>query len=167
MGKPVQLAPHGIGLFSIQYRLFGLIPIKVEQLEGFKFSLTRIAGRDILVLHHEGKRYLLGEKIEPYPIPYAWLKRVGDYEFVNPGDYFPIIEKATLKYEDNLLILDVTMSMLGAFGIERLRFAIGPVSNTEAIILGLGRNMGETIHVVNKSEERLLYSGCEFRKKPN
>jgi hypothetical protein len=119
-----------------------------------------------LVLHHKGKEYLLGEKIESRPIPDAWLKRVGDYELVNPDDYFPLIEKANLNYENNLLLLDVTTPMLGALGTERWRFAIRPVSQTEAVVLGLGRNMGETIHVVTENgEERLRYSGCEFRRK--
>jgi hypothetical protein len=165
MGRSVQLVPHGSGMFSIQYRLFGFIPIKMESLEEFKFSLEFIAGREILVLHHKGRKHLLGEKIEPPPIPDAWLKRLGDYELANPGDYFPLIEKVNLRYEDNLLIVDITTPMLGGFA-ERWRAAMGPVSNTEAIILGLGRSMGETIHVVTKSgEERLLYSGCEFRRK--
>ena len=166
MGKPVQLIPYGTGLFSIQYRLFGIIPIKVEQLEGLKLSLTPIGGRDVLVLHDHGKKRLLGEKIEAGPVSEAWLKRVGEYELVDQGDYFPMIEKARLKYEDHLLILDVTTSILAHLGIERLRFAMGPVSDTEAVILGLGRNMGETVQVVTeKGEERLRYSGCEFRKK--
>jgi hypothetical protein len=166
MGKPVQLVPHGIGLFSVQYRLFGIFPINVKQLEGLTFSLTRIAGRDVLVLHDNGKKYLLGERIEPSPIPDAWLKRLGDYELVNPGDYFPMIEKAQLKYEDHLLTLDVTTPILSNVGIERLRFAVGPLSDTEAVILGLGRNMGETIQAVTeKGEVRLRYSGCEFRRK--
>jgi hypothetical protein len=139
---------------------------KVKQLEGLKFSLMRMVGRDVLVLHDHGKKHLLGEKIEPGPIPDAWLKRVGDYELVNPGDYFPMIERAQLKFEDHLMILDVTTAILANLGIERLRLAIGPFSNTEAIILGLGRNMGETIQAVTENgEERLRYSGCEFRKK--
>jgi CubicO group peptidase (beta-lactamase class C family) len=166
LGLPVELVPHGIGKFSIQYRLFGFLPIKAKQLEGLQFSLTRIKGHEVLVLHHKGKKYLLGEKIESRPIPDAWLKRVGDYELVNPDDYFPLIEKADLSYENNLLLLDVTTPMLGALGTERWRFAIRPVSQTEAVVLGLGRNMGETIHVVTESgEERLRYSGCEFRRK--
>jgi CubicO group peptidase (beta-lactamase class C family) len=166
LGLPVELVPHGIGQFSIQYRLFGFIPFKAKQLEGLQFSLTRIKGHEVLVLHYKGKKYLLGEKIESSPIPDAWLKRVGDYELVNPGDYFPLIEKANLSYENNLLLLDVTTPMLGALGTERWRFAIHPVSQTEAVVLGLGRNMGETIHVVTENgEERLRYSGCEFRRK--
>jgi CubicO group peptidase (beta-lactamase class C family) len=166
LGLPVELVPHGIGQFSARYRLFGFIPIKVKQLEGLQFSLTRIKGHEVLVLHHKGKKYLLGEKIESSPIPDAWLKRVGNYELVNPGDYFPLIEKANLSYENNLLLLDVTTPMLGALGTERWKFAIRPVSQTEAVVLGLGRNMGETIHVVTENgEERLRYSGCEFRRK--
>jgi hypothetical protein len=166
LGLPVDLVPHGIGQFSIQYRLFGFIPIKAKQLEGLQFSLTRIKGHEVLVLHYKGKKYLLGEKIESSPIPDAWLKRVGDYELVNPDDYFPLIERANLSYENNLLLLDVTTPMLGALGTERWRFAIRPVSQTEAVVLGLGRNMGETIHVVTENgEERLRYSGCEFRRK--
>jgi len=167
MGKPVRLVPHGMGLFSLQYRLFGIIPIKVKQLDGLTFSLNHIAGRDVLVLHDNGKKHLLAERIEPSPIPDAWLKRLGEYELVNPGDYFPMIKRAQLKVEDHLLTLDVTTSMLSNVGTERWGFAIGPISNTEAVILGLGRNMGETIQVVTeKGEERLLYSGCEFRRKP-
>jgi hypothetical protein len=77
-----------------------------------------------------------------------------------------MIEKAQLRYEDHLLTLDVTTPMLSNVGIERLRFAVGPVSNTEAVIRGLGRNMGETIQAVTeKGEVRLRYSGCEFRRK--
>ena len=166
MGRSVRLVPHGSGMFSIQYRLFGFIPVKLGPLEELTFSLERIAGREILVLHHDGKKYLLGEKIEPPSIPDAWLKRLGDYELVNTGDYFPLIENVNLRVEDNLLIVDITTPKLGALGFERWRAAMSPVSDTEAIILGLGRSMGETIHVVTKSgEERLLYSGCEFRKK--
>ncbi len=166
MGRTMRLAPHPDKLFSIQYRLFGFIPIKLEQLDGFRFSITHIAGHNVLVLDHKGKKQLLGERIRESPIPEEWLKRVGEYELLNSEDYYPMIEKASLKYEDDLLLLDVTMPMLRDLGAERLRLAIKPVSSTEAVILGLGRHMGETIQVVSsEDEERLRYSGCEFKKK--
>jgi len=63
-------------------------------------------------------------------------------------------------------MLEVTIPILGDYGIERLKFAIHPISDTEAILLGLGRNMGETIQVVNDhGVERLHYSGCECIRK--
>jgi CubicO group peptidase (beta-lactamase class C family) len=166
LGRSVQLVPHGDGMFSVRYRLFGLIPVKLGPLEELKFSLERIAGRAILVLHYQGKKYLLGEKIDPCPISDAWLQRAGDYELVNPDDYLSLIEKVDLRYEDNMFMVGISTPTLGALGTERWGAAICPLSDTEATVLGLGRGMGETIHVVTKSgEERLLYSGCEFRKK--
>ena len=83
-----------------------------------------------------------------------------------PENYHPVIEMAQLKYEDNFLMLDVRIPLLGDYGIERLKFAIQPISDKEAILLGLGRNMGETIQVVNDhGVERLRYSGVEFVRK--
>ena len=70
------------------------------------------------------------------------------------------------RYEDNFLMLDVRIPLLGDYGVERLQFAIQPVSDKEAILLGLGRNMGETIQVVSDhGVERLRYSGVEFVRK--
>ena len=128
-----------------------------------QFSIVSLQERKVLILHHQGKRSLLGEKIEASPVTEVWLRRVGEYGLVDPGNYLPVIEKAELKYEDQFLMLDVRIPMLGDYGIERLQFAIQPVSDTEAILLGLGRNMGETIQVVSDhGGERFRYSGCEF-----
>ncbi|HSB05473.1 MAG TPA: serine hydrolase domain-containing protein [Thermodesulfobacteriota bacterium] len=166
MGRRVQLALHPGGQFSLRYRLLGLIRIKLGELEKLKFSLVTLQGRKVLVLHHKGKRYLLGEKVEASPVPEVWLKRTGEYGLVDAENYLPVIEKAQLKYEDSFLMLEVKIPILGDYGIERLKFAIHPISDTEAILLGLGRNMGETIQVVNDhGVERLRYSGCEFIRK--
>jgi CubicO group peptidase (beta-lactamase class C family) len=167
MGREVEMLLHPGGHFSLRYRLFGLIPIKLGALEKMTFSLASIEGRKILVLTHNGKRHLLGEKIEPFPISEVWLKRVGEYALVNAGNYHPVIERAQLRYEDRFLMLDVRIPLLGDYGVERLQFAIQPVSDKEAILLGLGRNMGETIQVVSDhGVERLRYSGVEFVRKP-
>ena len=166
MGKEVEMVLHPSGQFSVRYRLLGLIPIKLGQLERLTFSLASIQGRKILVLTHKGKRHLLGEKIEPFPVSEVWLKRVGEYVLVNAENYHPVIERAQLKYEDNFLMLDVRIPLLGDYGFERLQFAIQPVSDKEAILLGLGRNMGETVQVVSDhGVERLRYSGVEFVRK--
>ena len=46
-----------------------------------------------------------------------------------------------------------------------VRFPIAPVSDTEAIILGLGSGMGETIRAVTiDGQEHLQYSGYQLRK---
>jgi CubicO group peptidase (beta-lactamase class C family) len=168
MGRKIELVLHPGGHFSLRYRLFGLIPIKLGALEKMTFSLASIQGRKILVLTHNGKKHLLGEKIEPNPVSDVWLKRVGEYSLVHAENYHPVIERAQLKAEDNFLMLDVRIPLLGDYGVERLQFAIQPVSDKEAILLGLGRNMGETIQVVSDhGVERLRYSGVEFVRKPD
>ena len=167
MGKKIELVLHPSGRFSLRYKLFGLIPVRLGELQKLRFSLTSVQGRKVLVLHYKGKRHLLGEKIEASPVPKAWAKRIGEYGLADPGSYLPVIETAQLKYEDDFLMLDVKIPILGDYGIERLKFAIQPVSDTQAVLFGLGRNMGETIEVVNENGvEKLRYSGCEFIRKP-
>jgi CubicO group peptidase (beta-lactamase class C family) len=166
MGRRVELVLHPSGQFSLRYRLLGLIPVRLGPLEGMNFSVVPVLERKVLVLNYRGKRHLLGEKIEGSPVSEAWLRRTGEYELADPGSYRPVIEKAELKYEGPFLMLDVRIPILGDYGIERLKFAIRPVSDTEAILLGLGRNMGETLQVVEENGvEKIRYSGCEFVKK--
>ena len=167
MGRKVELVLHPDGRFSLRYRLFGLIPIPLGEMQKLEFSLASIQGRKVLAVHYRGKKHLLGEKIEASSLSEAWRRRAGGYGLADPGNYLPVIESAQLKYEDNFLVLDVKIPILGDYGIERLTFAIEPISDTQAILLGLGRNMGETIEVVNDhGVEKLRYSGCDFVKKP-
>ncbi len=94
------------------------------------------------------------------------MKRLGEYRLVTPRDSRSVIERASLRLENNLLLLDVTIPILGDYGVERLMFAVHPVSDTQAVLLGLGRNMGESIEVITEvGEEGLRYSGCIFKKR--
>jgi hypothetical protein len=50
---------------------------------------------------------------------------------------------------------------------QTIQVPLQPVSDTEAIILGLGRTRGETLRAVTvNGEERLRYSGFIGRKVP-
>jgi hypothetical protein len=89
-----------------------------------------------------------GERIEPASISEAWMDRVGSYEITNakPG-FFTFLADVQLKYENDLLMMNVTRTDDGG----RYAFPIGPVSDTEAVVLGLGlRDRGETISVVEE-----------------
>jgi hypothetical protein len=49
----------------------------------------------------------------------------------------------------------------------RVSFPISPISDTEAIFLGLGGGMGETIRAITiNGQEGLQYSGYRLRKIP-
>ena len=79
----------------------------------------------------------------------------------NPG--FPtFLTNVQLRYDNDFLVLDVTLSETG----DRLAFPIGPLSEDEAVILGLGERLrGESVSFVNvDGEEHLYYSGYLMRR---
>ena len=105
---------------------------------------------------------LAGEKIAPVPVPDKWQGRVGAYEIANPGDDTIIVENIHLRYEEDILRVDYSLPL---FFSGTMSIALAPVSDTEAVIRGLGRGMGETVRVILvDGEERLFYSGYELRK---
>ncbi len=157
-GRPLKLLPQEGGWFTPRYLLLGLIPIKVPQLAGLRFAFKHIAGHDVIMLSQGEDRVLAGEKLAPYQVSAAWQNRTGSYQAINIGTNAQWIENAQLIYKNGLLIMSVRLHGVGA-----LEFAIRPLSDTEAIVCGLGRSAGETVRVLVKDgTELLVFSGCEF-----
>jgi CubicO group peptidase (beta-lactamase class C family) len=162
VGKPVRLIPRADGLLGLQYKLFGLIPISLGELNRAAISRATIAGRDILKIGIDGQEMILGERIHPAPIPAAWERRLGRYEIINAGDDHVRAEGVCLKDDNGFLVIDVAVPL---WFKGTVHFALKPISDTEAVISGLGRGMGETIAVVTRGNEELLrYSGYLLRK---
>jgi hypothetical protein len=87
-GKTFRLIPRVDGLLCLRYFLLGLIPIDLGELKDVGLYRASINGREVLIARSGDQELLLGEKINPVPVPEKWLKRVGDYEIVNPeGDF--------------------------------------------------------------------------------
>ena len=122
-------------------------------------------GHEILVVTDKGENYLLGERIDPNPIPESWRKWLGELETTNPDDFSRMCEDLRLREEKGLLLLSYKIP---GFQKEENRVWFIPISDTEAIIPGLGRGMGETIQALKiNGEEQLRYSGYNFRKREN
>jgi len=163
-GKTFNLVPRADGRLGLRYRLLGLIPVSLDELDYVGISGASVSGRHILLAANTaGKSMLVGEKIEPVPVPEKWQGRVGAYEIANPGDDTILVEDIRLRYEEGLLRVDYALPL---FFPGMLSVTLMPISDTEAVIRGLGRSMGETIRIVTvDGEERLFYSGYELRKK--
>ncbi|MBC8279871.1 MAG: beta-lactamase family protein, partial [Chloroflexi bacterium] len=153
LGTSFKLLPHPEGQFSIE----GL-PWSEAQM-----TIRTVEGRTVLKLFGFAVGGLgFGERIEPSPVPQAWLDRLGAYENSNGKagftDFFSGIQ---LRYEDDFLVMDFRC----AIECERIVFPIGTISDDEAVILGVGRFRGETVNFVEiDGEEHLAYSGYLFRK---
>jgi CubicO group peptidase (beta-lactamase class C family) len=164
-GNSFRLLPHADGTFSPRYLLFGFIPIKVSVMQNMRLSFAEIEGRKVVTLYSYGMFKGIGEKIQPgsASIPRAWLNRLGAYEIMNAGDDELFFKNIKLRYNSGLLIFDATILMAKNL---KASVALAPVSDTEAVIRGLGSFMGETIRVTTvDGKEKLLFSGYEFRRK--
>ena len=139
------------------------LPDAMGPLVGAQFRAEQIGGREVIVATTSDQRIVLGEKVAASAIPTAWVERVGKYELLNPDDGFPLTDPQ-LQIRQGRLCMSYKLPMLSD---QAIQVPLQPVSDTEAIILGLGRTRGETLRAVTANgEERLRYSGFIGRKLP-
>jgi CubicO group peptidase (beta-lactamase class C family) len=163
MNRTLRLIPRADGSLGLQYRLLGLFPIRIEELDGVGISRADVAGREILAARVHGREFPIGERMRPVPVPAQWLGRTGEYEIANLGEDAVLLEKVTLRADDGFLYVDFSIPLLFP---GTMNFAVAPVSDDEAVIRGFGRGMGETICAITvNGEEMLSYSGYLLRKR--
>ena len=162
LGKTLRLVPYAEGSFGLQYRLLGFIPLSLGELDQVRITRKTVAGREIIAAHYQGQDLLVGVKVEPRPMTEEWRKRLGDYELVDLREGDIQISDIRLVEENSLLILEYKTP---EYSKQTLRTALAVVSDTEAVVLGLGQGAGGTIRVVNSAgEERVRVSGFEARR---
>ena len=164
VGHRFRLIPHEDGLFSLKYKLFGLMPVSVGAFEDIRVSMTTIDGRQIVVGRLGGESMMFGEKLKPSVIPEQFLQRIGQYEIVEKIDG-PSPDRISLREENGLLIGEVRFPEKPDL---LLRIGFQPVSENEAVTAGLGSGRGDTLRLIYQDDEaRLGFSGHQLRKKLN
>ena len=161
-GKKLALKRRENGYLGVEYRLLGLLPINLGKLGQVAFTRARIEDREVLLAGDANGFVLVGEKIEPKPISAAWQARLGSYDYVgNDALIATQIIGVRLKIENDFLLAEVIGK--GGPGIS----ALEPISDSEAILRGLGRGLGETMHVRQTSDgETLHFAGLVFKRTP-
>jgi hypothetical protein len=163
MNRTLRLIPRVDGSLGLQYRLLGLFPIRIDELDGVGISRTDIAGREILAARMNGREFPIGERMRPVAVSAKWLGRTGEYEIANLGDDAVLLEKLRLRAEGGFLFVDYAIPLLFS---GTMSFIIAPASDDEAVIRGFGRGMGETVRAVTVDGENMLsYSGYLLRKR--
>jgi hypothetical protein len=155
------LIPYPNGWFGVDQDSARSMSPSLKPLADMRFQTQRNDGRDVVVAMKGNKKILLGEKIPPTPVSDVWVKRVGRYELLNPDKGFPLTDPQ-VKLRDGQLCMSYKLPLLSP---KTIQVPLQPISDTEAIILGLGRMRGETLRaIVVNGEERLRYSGFEGRQ---
>jgi CubicO group peptidase (beta-lactamase class C family) len=158
IGKIVDMVTFSDGSFGVSPESVDSLPPSYQVLGELKFTTRTIEGREVMTAVHtySGKEVLLGERIPEHRVPAAWQRRTGTYRIINPDDGFPILEP-TLEYRNGVLSMHYRIPKLSD---SIIRVPLLPISDTEAVIVGLGRMRGETIRMVRlDGEEMLQYSG--------
>ncbi len=159
--KTLDLIPYPDGWFGLRKDSTDSLPPAYRVFGELRFTTRMIDGREVIIAEKDGREVLLGEKVPPTPIPEVWMRRVGDYELLNPDPDFPL-EEPRVWYKQGTLGMSYRMPLLSQ---SPMRVPLRPISETEAVILGLGRMRGETLRaVLVDGEERLRYSGYIGRK---
>ena len=163
LGKTVRLVPRPDGLLGMSYKFLGLFPVSLGELDHVYIDRGMVNGRDILKAVVDKNEFLVGERLLPGQIPEKWRQRTGKYEIINAGDDTILVDNIRLSIEGGSLTAKYTMPL---FTDQTVSLALEPLSETEAVICGLGRGKGETIRVITREGRELLaYSGYLLQKK--
>jgi CubicO group peptidase (beta-lactamase class C family) len=153
------------GWYGLRFRLFGLLPLKLDFVSRVALRPVRIEGRRVLIAWAQDRHFLLGSPLPERPAA-AWpADLVGRYRLVN-GD----------ALADQLEVKDVKVLVEDGWGwIEyelpfvltlAPRIALEPLGNDRLRIAGFGPNLGEELRVIREDGKvQLEFSGYLLEKR--
>ena len=154
----LDLVPVTPNRFRVEFNLLGLksVPIAFPPVE-----FAQVSGRSFALLRD--RTVIPAEKISPYSIPESWQRCLGDYHILNPdAEYLVELEHCRMLIENGMLLMDIRIS-----GIENrhVKVVVVPISDSEATVFGLGRNVGDVARMLTDGDRlRLRYSGYVFER---
>lgn len=164
MGRTFRLVPRSDKRLEPQYRFLGFIPVNLGELGTYGLGRRTVAGREILCVASGSREMLFGEKVTAGPIPGAWRRRTGRYDFVNSGKETRVFDNVVVRNVDGLLVVEFELTAAGNAPMSNV---LKPLSDTEAVALGLGRGAGETVRGATVGDAELIYfSGYELKRRP-
>lgn len=163
-GVPWATYRQSDGSVGLRTLLFGFVPFVPPAARGMQPMFVRVDGREYLAIRQTGF-YLLGEKLQPEPVPAAWQGMIGQYDVANWGDDYRLVDSVALREDNGFLHLDVKY----VFGGLRESRALRILSDTQAVVAGKGRGLGETVFRLPgagpKGGDRLRWSGLELERR--
>jgi CubicO group peptidase (beta-lactamase class C family) len=159
-GMALATSRQANGYLKLEYRYLGLLRADIGRLGQFEFTRASIAGHEVLLARDEYGFYLAGEKIVPTRIPAPWLARLGSYRYIGDDIYMAgDLTEVVLKTDEGFLLVETR----GKAAKQVL--ALEAITGDAAIVRGLGRSRGDTVHVRRiDGRETLHYAGLSFER---
>jgi CubicO group peptidase (beta-lactamase class C family) len=145
----LELMPHADNWYSLYLDNqpapgFDNLRITVKNGEYERFVGIQHHSTDgVIFSEPEGSEYEIPEKLSP-----EWANRVGFYRITNPD--------ADIT-GDPLILIHLLSPSVMSFTVDSSSAVLDPIYNDEAIRTGRGRNINETIQVVDCNGEECLY----------
>jgi hypothetical protein len=164
-GRTFRLVPREDGLLAVRYSLLGLINIDLDALGEIGLSRARIADREVLIAQTGAQQLLVGERIEPVPIPDAWLERIGEYEIANLGEDRVLVTRLALERDARHLYLKGSTTDEPEVDFK---LPLEALDERVAVIRGLGARQGDVIGALQTpAGTQLAYSGYLLKRRPS
>lgn len=130
---------------------------RLRLLTHLQLRFERVDNHDVLIARNGNQRQVLGQRLEGR-MPPAWHGYVGRYTLLNPDPDFPV-EELELFEENGTLSLRYRMPKLSP---QQIRLPLQAVSESEAVVVGLGRSRGDTVVLQQRDGiAHLRFSGYE------
>lgn len=150
---------HQDGTITLEAR-FLLFRIHVPALEEIGFIVESLQGVDYLCERLHGTLLAPAEKVKPVAVTDSWLRRSGKYHVENP-DPRQWLSDVSLGMDSSSGLFVIEAKVAGS----RAKRPLQPLSETEARLMGVGRNLGETLRIVpSSSGEKLVFQGYMLSK---
>jgi len=162
-----QLIPSSNGIFGVERRFLGIFPLnKIGSLELAKIQVrrTEFTGRELLTIHYNNEYWFSADKLDFKPFPDTWETALGNYKIINPDPHGSPEEIRLLKKEGVLELSFKNPLWYSGTG----KIYLKPISKTQAVTIGIGRNSGETIRLIDiNGEKGLAFWGYKIKKEPS
>ena len=158
-GQTFKLKAEKSGGYKLSYKLLGLIPLPLGELDSLTFWPRNIAGYHSVVATQDNNKFLIGTQVKTETENHHWNSRLGQYQVMNPIDTEVSsfkIQSIRLHVEDQLYLLEIN----GETGTAR--FPLSLVNDREATLQGWGRGLGETITAL--PDGTINYAGLILRR---
>jgi len=157
-GNKLDLIPISNDTFVSEATAFGFVSVPLLK---FSLQFKTVKGTQVALLHGLPAPFAF-QKVPEYTISEAWKNRLGLYQ-TNTLDELFEIGKVQLDIDDGILLFNVNLQGKSADSDTEIKIALNPISDTEAVVIGLADGEGGTVRVIKTGEsEDIYYSGFMF-----
>jgi len=161
-GRTLQLIPGAEGQLRLRYRLLGLLPMSLGELDRLSLQPRVVAGRNVLVARIGAQTMRVGERLPPAAPALGLARFTGTYQpQIAPGEYNDVTSAHVSLAHGRLLV----QFQLRDEPLASIQWVLQPVSDHEVLLLGTLADRGESVRLEDDGPQpSFRASGYRWRR---